>query len=323
MRLVGLSGVGKTRLCEALFDAEIGKDSLDPSLAIYTNVAEGPNPPPVGFASDLIAGRTRAILVIDNCPIELHRQLRDVARAANSTISVIIAPIGGESRSWRPRRAILSMQLSEAARRPSASQRCARLANCSSLVPICMRWTGSLGALPGAARGATSAAPSSRRPGRESGEAKTDGCEAGGIAERALGAGRHPSCPDAPMPISGLRRRGMGRRHGQAAWAGGMGRSTWGKPSLAILRHAPRAGRYRGKEARTALSCGLRESSHICAKPAMFRKHQKSLRNAMRRKSARQEKQGPCFCAQEMRSAAAQYSRVFGPVVFQLTCPTM
>src|SRR5436853_590055 len=38
VRLVGLSGVGKTRVCEALFDAKIGKDSLDPSLAIYTNV---------------------------------------------------------------------------------------------------------------------------------------------------------------------------------------------------------------------------------------------------------------------------------------------
>jgi hypothetical protein len=89
VRLVGLSGVGKTRLCEALFDAKIGKDSLDPSLAIYTNVAENPNPPPVGLTSDLIAGRTRAILVIDNCSFDLHRQLTDVAWAGNSTISVI------------------------------------------------------------------------------------------------------------------------------------------------------------------------------------------------------------------------------------------
>jgi hypothetical protein len=89
VRLVGLSGVGKTRLCEALFDAAIGKDSLDPALAYYTNVAEGPNPPPVGLASDLIAGRRHGILVIDNCPFELHGELTKVARAANSTISVI------------------------------------------------------------------------------------------------------------------------------------------------------------------------------------------------------------------------------------------
>ena len=80
VRLVGLSGVGKTRIAEALFDAAVGEDALDPSLAIYTNEADGPNPPPAGLASDLIAGQTRAILVVDNCTPELHRKLSDVAR---------------------------------------------------------------------------------------------------------------------------------------------------------------------------------------------------------------------------------------------------
>lgn len=89
VRLVGLSGVGKTRLCEALFDDKIGKDSLDRSLAYYTNVAEGPNPPPVGLVSDLIAARRSGILVIDNCPFELHGELTKIARATGSTISVI------------------------------------------------------------------------------------------------------------------------------------------------------------------------------------------------------------------------------------------
>ncbi|MEF3367374.1 hypothetical protein V3H18_12590 [Methylocystis sp. 9N] len=88
-RLVGLSGVGKTRLAEALFDAAVGEGALDPSLAIYTNEADEPNPPPAGLASDLIANRTRAILVVDNCTPELHRRLSEVARAAGSTISVI------------------------------------------------------------------------------------------------------------------------------------------------------------------------------------------------------------------------------------------
>ena len=89
VRLVGLSGVGKTRLCEALFDAAIGKDSLDPSLAYYTNAAEEASPPPIGLASDLIAARMRGILVIDNCPFALHGELTKIARAANSTVSVI------------------------------------------------------------------------------------------------------------------------------------------------------------------------------------------------------------------------------------------
>lgn len=89
VRLVGLSGVGKTRLVEALFDPGIGTDSLDPSEAIYTNAAEGNDPPPAGLASDLVATRSRAILVIDNCPSDLHRQLSEIARSAGTTISVI------------------------------------------------------------------------------------------------------------------------------------------------------------------------------------------------------------------------------------------
>lgn len=89
VRLVGLSGVGKTRLAEALFDSRLGENALDPSLAIYTNVADEPNPPPLGLASDLNAGQTRAIIVVDNCPPELHRQLSEVARAKGSIISVI------------------------------------------------------------------------------------------------------------------------------------------------------------------------------------------------------------------------------------------
>lgn len=89
VRLVGLSGVGKTRLCEALFDDKVGSGGLDPSLAYYTNVAEDPNPPPIGLVSDLIAARRRGILVIDNCPFELHGELAKVAREANSTISLI------------------------------------------------------------------------------------------------------------------------------------------------------------------------------------------------------------------------------------------
>lgn len=42
VRLAGLSGVGKTRLAEALFDPSVGDAALDPSLAIYTNVADEP-----------------------------------------------------------------------------------------------------------------------------------------------------------------------------------------------------------------------------------------------------------------------------------------
>jgi len=89
VRLVGLSGVGKTRLVQALFDARIGTRPLAPSLAVYTNLSDNPDPQPTGLASDLIANRTRAILIVDNCPPDLHRRLSNLCSAQASTISVL------------------------------------------------------------------------------------------------------------------------------------------------------------------------------------------------------------------------------------------
>jgi hypothetical protein len=89
IRLVGLSGVGKTRLAQALFEADTGARFLPPSLAIYTNLSDSPNPQPVGLATDLIANHTRAILVVDNCPPDLHRRLSELCVVPDSTLSVL------------------------------------------------------------------------------------------------------------------------------------------------------------------------------------------------------------------------------------------
>lgn len=89
VRLIGLSGVGKTRLVQALFDDRIGQHSLDPSLAAYANIADEPDPQPTGLASDLIAEATRAIVVIDNCPPELHRRISELCRTSGSTVSAV------------------------------------------------------------------------------------------------------------------------------------------------------------------------------------------------------------------------------------------
>jgi hypothetical protein len=88
-RLAGLSGVGKTRLIQALFDPRVGAGSLDPGLAVYTDIADSPDPPPTAMAEDLIARRMRAILIVDNCPRELHRRLAETCRKPDSTISVV------------------------------------------------------------------------------------------------------------------------------------------------------------------------------------------------------------------------------------------
>jgi hypothetical protein len=89
VRLVGLSGVGKTRFVQALFDHRVGENSLDPSIACYTNLADGPDPPPAILATDLIASRQRAILIVDNCPPDLHQRLSEQSRSPESLLSLI------------------------------------------------------------------------------------------------------------------------------------------------------------------------------------------------------------------------------------------
>ncbi len=81
VRLVGLSGLGKTRLAESLFDPRVGKQSLDPELAAYTDLSDSPSPSPAALATELIASRNRAIFVVDNCPPDLHQSLSNLCRS--------------------------------------------------------------------------------------------------------------------------------------------------------------------------------------------------------------------------------------------------
>jgi len=89
VRLTGLSGVGKTRLVQALFDARIGADPLDPALVVYTDMNDQPAPQPIAMVSDLIAARIRVIVVVDNCAPDLHRRLTELCRGADSLVSAI------------------------------------------------------------------------------------------------------------------------------------------------------------------------------------------------------------------------------------------
>lgn len=90
VRLVGLSGVGKTRFVQALFDKRIGSNALDSAYVVYTNIGNEPVPPPFTLASDLIALDVKAILVIDNCSSELHGRLAALIKErTNSQVSLI------------------------------------------------------------------------------------------------------------------------------------------------------------------------------------------------------------------------------------------
>lgn len=89
IRLVGLSGVGKTRFVQALFDDRIGQSALPPSLAIYTNLVDAPDPPPLSVATDLVAAGKPVVLIVDNCGPDLHQRLAELCGAAKSPLSLI------------------------------------------------------------------------------------------------------------------------------------------------------------------------------------------------------------------------------------------
>jgi hypothetical protein len=89
VRLTGLSGVGKTRFVQALFDQRIGDKALNPFQAVYTDISDKPLPDPQAMATQLIANRTRAILIVDNCPPDLHRKLTQVCSKPESTASLL------------------------------------------------------------------------------------------------------------------------------------------------------------------------------------------------------------------------------------------
>jgi hypothetical protein len=93
MRLVGLSGVGKTRFAQALFDNRIGDSALEPSLTHYTNLADEPDPQPGAMLSQLIASELPAILIVDNCPSDLHKRLTQQCQSASLSAKVSLLTI--------------------------------------------------------------------------------------------------------------------------------------------------------------------------------------------------------------------------------------
>lgn len=89
VRLVGLSGMGKTRLVQALFDERVGAKALEPALAVYTDLADQPDPSPRDLLRRLVQDRQRAIVVVDNCPPETHQALTKICAEPECGLSLI------------------------------------------------------------------------------------------------------------------------------------------------------------------------------------------------------------------------------------------
>ncbi|QSA95716.1 hypothetical protein [Methylococcus sp. EFPC2] len=89
VRLIGLSGVGKTRLVQALFDATVGDNPVDPSVAIYTDLADAPTPSPRDLIQQLVQSRLRTVVIVDNCLPTTHRALASACSVTESRVSLL------------------------------------------------------------------------------------------------------------------------------------------------------------------------------------------------------------------------------------------
>jgi hypothetical protein len=90
IRLVGLSGTGKTRLVQALFEADIGSsDPLDIALAVYTDLGQEPEPSAREMILQLGASKRRAVVIVDNCNPETHRTLIEAVARDAKQISLV------------------------------------------------------------------------------------------------------------------------------------------------------------------------------------------------------------------------------------------
>lgn len=89
VRLAGLSGVGKTRFAQALFDKNIGENSLNKEKVIYCDIGNSPNPVPITFIQELITLQENVTIIIDNCEKELHNKLAEFVCSLDSKISML------------------------------------------------------------------------------------------------------------------------------------------------------------------------------------------------------------------------------------------
>ncbi len=92
VRIIGLSGVGKTRIVQALFEKSVGNNPLDSSLARYADMGDEDevDPKPSKFLEDINAKSHKAIVILDNCSSKKHNNYAKlVASFSNSSQSSV------------------------------------------------------------------------------------------------------------------------------------------------------------------------------------------------------------------------------------------
>src|SRR5690606_24682184 len=89
VRITGLSGVGKTRFAQALFEAGTGENALPSTDVIYADLGEDLKPSAAELLTYLIANDYAAFVVLDNCNPEVHRQLQKQLSESKARLSLL------------------------------------------------------------------------------------------------------------------------------------------------------------------------------------------------------------------------------------------
>lgn len=91
VRIVGLSGVGKTRLVQALFDDRIitSNPALSSGNVIYTDLSNSPSPLPNALLEALQMMNSDCVVVIDNCGQDIHRKLTEIIKKPGSKLKIV------------------------------------------------------------------------------------------------------------------------------------------------------------------------------------------------------------------------------------------
>lgn len=89
VRITGLSGVGKTRFAQALFERKVGVDALPQSDVIYADLGQDLTPTASELITYLIASDFASYLVLDNCPPDVHRNLQKQATASRGKLRLL------------------------------------------------------------------------------------------------------------------------------------------------------------------------------------------------------------------------------------------
>lgn len=89
VRITGLSGVGKTRFAQALFEAGTGENALSSTDVIYADLGEDLKPSAAELLTYLIANDYTAFVVLDNCNPEVHRQLQKQLSESTAKLSLL------------------------------------------------------------------------------------------------------------------------------------------------------------------------------------------------------------------------------------------